>query len=423
MYYVTGTHTFAEQGTFTVANTVAFAGGTISFPVSGVPVTLTFGPSGPTPGTSATAAVTQGPLAVTAFPIVGTEGLPIAAAPIATFIDAGGADPVTDYSAQIIIVDSAGTTVLNTAAASITQNGNSAEYTVHAPAITLPEEGTYSVRVVVTDSDTPNPLTVAGWSTAVIADASLTAGAATLLTPNTGIALPASTVVGTFTDANTGAPATDFRVSIDWGDGSPASTGVVVSTGGGGFSVDGGHTYAKPGVYTTLITVIDDGGSQVVVTGSATVTDLPVTGAVRSFGAVEGADTGTIVLATFEDPNTLATVANVTATLPPNGWGDGTPTGAVTLAVTQIGTDPASGDPIFQVTGSHKYAEEGTFTVNIIVTTSGGVATVLTPGTATVIDAALTSSNGTEITGIQGNTTGTVLLGIVPRRQPGRDRR
>ncbi len=37
--------------------------------------------------------------------------------------------------------------------------------------------------------------------------------------------------------------------------------------------------------------------------------------------------------------------------------------------------------------------------------------TPLTPGTATVIDAPLTSSNGTEITGVEGTTTGTVLLG------------
>ena len=56
---------------------------------------------------------------------------------------------------------------------------------------------------------------------ATIADAALTAGAATLLTPNTGVALPGSTVVGTFTDANTFATTADFTASIDWGDGAP----------------------------------------------------------------------------------------------------------------------------------------------------------------------------------------------------------
>ncbi len=165
----------------------------------------------------------------------------------------------------------------------------------------------------------------------------------------------------------------------------------------------------------------DVGGSRVTLTATAgaatiTVTDLPVTGAVNNFTAVEGQNTGTIVLATFVDPNTLATVADVTAFLPVGGWGDGKPTVDTTLAVQQIGVTPLTGatdpgDPIFEVLGSHTYTEEGTFTVNISVTTIGGVTTTLTPGTATVLDAQLTSSNGTEITDIEGNTSGTVLLG------------
>ena len=51
VYSITGTHTFVDAGTFTVANTVTFAGGTITAPVNGVPVSITFGPAGPTAGT------------------------------------------------------------------------------------------------------------------------------------------------------------------------------------------------------------------------------------------------------------------------------------------------------------------------------------------------------------------------------------
>ena len=47
------------------------------------------------------------------------------------------------------------------------------------------------------------------------------------------------------------------------------------------FDVEGSHTYAKPGVYTTLVTVHDDGGSEVVITGTATVTDPPLTGSAQ----------------------------------------------------------------------------------------------------------------------------------------------
>ncbi len=409
LYYITGTHTFAAQGTFVVANTVVFFGGAYSSTVNGVPVSVTLSQAGPTVGTPAIATVVHGTLAVSVFPIVGTEGVAIAAGPIATFIDAGGADSIGAYSATISIINSAGATVISVAAASITQNGNAAEYTVNAPVLTLSEEGTYRIVVAVTDSDGPTPLTVSGAATAIIADASLTAGAAVALTPNTGATLPATTVVGSFTDANTAAPVSDFTAIIDWGDGSPTTLGTIVSTGGGGFNVQGTHAYARPGSYITKVNVTDNGGSTVTLNGTATVTDLPVTGAVRNFPAVEGQDTGSIVLATFSDPNPLATASDLTATLPVGGWGDGTPGAPVVLAITQIGGTATS--TLFAVLGNHKYAEEGTYTVNINVTTRGGVTTALTPATATVIDAALSSSNGTEITGIEGNTTGTVLLG------------
>ena len=199
---------------------------------------------------------------------------------------------------------------------------------------------------------------------------------------------------------------------------------VVATATPGVFDVEGPHIYAYPGVYTTLVTVHDDGGSHVVVPGSATVTDLPVSGSTADFTAVEDESTGLFVLATFTDPNTLATVADVNATLAIGGWGDTTPTSSgVNLVVQQIGTTPLTattnpGDPIFEVLGTHTYAEEsppGTpYALSVIVTTVGGASTTITSppgGGVTVLDAPLTSTNGTEITGIEGITTGTVLLG------------
>ena len=130
------------------------------------------------------------------------------------------------------------------------------------------------------------------------------------------------------------------------------------------------------------------------------------------------------MLATFTDPNTLATVADVNAALAVGGWGDGTPTAAgVVLVVQQIGVTPLTsatdpGAPIFEVLGNHTYAEETAAglpnTLSVIVTTLGGVSTTLTSppgGGVTVLDAPLTSSNGTTITGIEGTSTGTILLG------------
>jgi hypothetical protein len=416
IYYVTGTHTFDENGTFTVNSTLGFTGGSFTAPVNGVPITFTFGPAGPTPGTPATANVIQGSLAVSAFPIVGTEGMPIGPIPVATFIDAGGAAPIGDYSAGVEITFPDGN--FEVFAATIAQNGNANQYTVTADQFTLPEEGTYQVTVLVTDSAGATPITVSGSSTAVIADAPLTPGISALLTGNTGVPTP-SILIGNFTDGNLGASQSDFTGTIDWGDGSPNSVATFQRTIPGFFNVFGNHTYAKAGVYTVTANVLDVGGSATTVTASFTITDLPVTGATASFTAVEGQNTGPFVLATFDDPNTLATVSDVRATLAIGGWGDTSPTTAgVGLTIVQVGVDPTDGDPIFDVIGNHTYAEETPAglpnTLSVIITTAGGAVTTLTSppgGGVTVLDAKLTGTTGNEISGIEGTSTGTVLLG------------
>ena len=108
LYYITATHTFPQNGTFTIPNIVVFSGGMLTSTVNGVTVSFLYNASGPIAGNSATANVIQGTLAVSAFPIVGTEGIAIAAGPIATFIDAGGADPAANYSATVAITRPSG---------------------------------------------------------------------------------------------------------------------------------------------------------------------------------------------------------------------------------------------------------------------------------------------------------------------------
>ncbi len=423
VYYITGTHTFPTTGTFTASSFVGFSGATVTAAVNGVPISVTY-PAIPapavsgTPTTTRTFAVSQGVIAVTALPIIGTEGTAIPAGPIATFIDAAGADLVGNYSATITITNSSGATVFSGAATGITQVGNSAQYTVNAPAITLSpsEEGTYQVTVTVTDSDGTAPQ-ASGVSTATIADAALTAVATPAGAHSTGQTFTA--VVGNFSDANASAPLSDFTAVIDWGDGSPTSLGTIGGAAGA-YTVTGTHAYGKPGNYNTKIVVTDVGGSTVTLSNTLgasaiTVTDQAVTGSVHNFSAVEGQNTGTIVLATFTDPNPLSTVASETATLPVGGWGDTSPGSVVTLAVQQIGTSAAGN--VFEVLGSHTYAEEGTDTVNITVTTSGGVSTNLTAGTATVADAPLTSA-GATVTGTEGTTTPTETVATFTDANP-----
>ena len=59
--------------------------------------------------------------------------------------------------------------------------------------------------------------------------------------------------VATFTSPDAG----PFTATIDWGDGTSASTGTVTSTGPGAYSVSGTHTYATDGSYTITTTIGD----------------------------------------------------------------------------------------------------------------------------------------------------------------------
>ncbi len=176
--------------------------------------------------------------------ITGVEGSSTGTVLLGNFVDADQNSTAADYTTppgSVVVNWGDGSAPQTLAAGNLTAIGtpNGVVWTINA-AHTYTEEGTYAYTVTVTDVDGAAAI-VAG--SAVIADASLTAGTTPVLVPNTGVPLPGTTVVGTFTDANTFATTADFRTNIDWGDGSPTSTGTVVATATPGvFDVEGGHT-------------------------------------------------------------------------------------------------------------------------------------------------------------------------------------
>ncbi len=156
--------------------------------------------------------------------------------------------------------------------------------------------------------------------------------------------------------------------TIEWGDGT-ATAGTVDEANS---TVSGTHTYAQAGTYDGSVTYHNDGGSgehkiafQAKVANAAlSATGVPVS------ATADAQFTGTV--ATFTDANPQSVASDFTATI---DWGDGTATAGT------IGTAAGGG---FTVTGSHTYANGGTYTTSVTIKDLGG-ATATATSTADVL--------------------------------------
>jgi uncharacterized repeat protein (TIGR03803 family) len=264
----------------------------------------------------------------------------------------GTAGSTTD----VTIADGSQTTALHLL------NQHAGEYSLESTAYHLDSDNPSSASAGTLFSTVPNPLTAAGAS----------------ITGTEGLSTGTSTVA-TFTDVDPNATASDFTASIDWGDGT-TTTGTIVAQNGGGFAVDGTHTYAEEGKYAVGVTITDAGGSTTSAGSSATVADAPLSATSVSISGTEGSTTGTIPVATFTDANPNATVSDFTATI---DWGDG---------ATSAGTIVAQSGGGFAVDAAHTYADEGEYTVGVSINDAGG-STASATSKATVADIALANGS------------------------------
>ena len=129
---------------------------------------------------------------------------------------------------------------------------------------TYGEEGTYTIDVVINDGSG----TAKASGTANVADAPLTATGTTF---NVSVGDTFDGLVAHFTDADPDAAVGDYTVSIDWGDGSPASAGTVIDNPSGGLDANGSHTYSTAGQKTVTVTITDAGGASASATSTGTV--------------------------------------------------------------------------------------------------------------------------------------------------------
>src|SRR5207302_480118 len=347
-FSVTGTHTYADEGAYTATASVVDDGGATA---------------------GATDAATVNDAALTASNGTGftaTEGNLSATVTVATFTDANPGASAADFAGTTIAWGDASPATAETLSL---RDGPPSVTGTH----TYADEGAYTATAAVVDD---GGATASATDAATVNDAALTASNGTGFTATEG-AGTGTVTVATFSDANPGATAADFAGStITWGDGTAASTALVVadSVTTRQFDVTGTHTYAEENGYAATAPIADDGGSTASATDAATVNDAALTASNGAgFAATEGSLSATVTVATFTDANPGASAADFAGTT--ITWGDGSAATAATVTLSS-GT--------FSVTGTHTYAEEGSFTAAASVVDDGGA-------TASATDAATRS--------------------------------
>ncbi len=285
---------------------------------------------------------------------------------IFTDTDPSASSSVDSYTASIDWGD--GTPVDTDSAVTVDGGSVSGNHTYTTP-------GTYNVSVTIYDEEEYGSST-AVFGSITVDDAPLNAGDGLYTTVIEGTSL-ASVQVATFSDSDPYASSSidSYTASVDWGDGSSVDTyGTVVVDGN---SVYGTHTYENDGVYSVVATVYDnETNTSVLVYGSVTVDDALLTPVYldavgQSFTATEGADTGSVELASFTVSDTTVTVDNLSVSV---DWGDGLATSVVAEGA----------DGYFSVTADHMYADAGSYLVTVSVTDETTNLTQITRATATV---------------------------------------
>jgi hypothetical protein len=247
-------HQYAEEGSYTITVTILHD----STPAQ--VVTTTASVSDPAPVVTAGKGFSA------------TEGVTSGAQSVATFTDPGG--PESDSSAYTATVawgdGNSSTATLANGGIVLGKDGQT--FSVNL-AHQYAEEGSYTITVSVTHDGVPSsPVTL----TANVADNDSLSATGGSLAGTYGTALTGVTVA-TFTDTDTGAPASDFVATIDWGDGKTSSG--TVSGSNGSFTVTGSHNYAGAGTYAINVTIADDdaGTAQAKASTTATINRLAVT--------------------------------------------------------------------------------------------------------------------------------------------------
>jgi hypothetical protein len=377
VFDVVGSHTYAGSGTYNVPVSVRDTGGATA---------------------TATSTLLVGAAIVAAGNTVrSVEGQAFSGA-VATFADTL-CDPSVTYTAPIVWGDGVTT-------AGVLSGNCIGGFTVLGTH-TFAEGGTYVIQVPISGSNASGGTATGA---AIVADAPLTGSGITFsVTQGTAI----SRALGTFTDAGPSGGATDYRTSIDWGDGSPPTAGTVSGgPGAGPYSVSGSHTYFTTGAKTVTVTVTDAGGASTSFASTATVAASALSVTAGNAAGVEGSAVA-LAGASFIDPACNPATDSYTVTI---SWGDGT---VVDSIVVGPGSNCATGQAI---AATHVYSRAGAFAILITVVARtnprGGAATgnavITRAGLAAGVPGSLSLNEGQPFSGAIA-----VFADANPAAQPG----
>ncbi len=296
------------------------------------------------------------------FTVAATEGAASGLQTVATFADPGGAELVGDYSATIDWGDgtaaTAGTITLDSLTGIFTAQGNhtyseesGAEHAGSNP---------YQISVTISHEAATPDATVT--SVATVANPPVVATGGFTVTATEGAASSLQTVA-TFTDPGGPEVVGDYAATIDWGDGTTTTSGVITEVGGT-FTVQGSHTYAEESAaehagsnpYQITVTVHHENATpDATVTSEAHVVDPEVV-ATGGFtvSSTEGHSSGLQTVATFTDPGGPEVTGDYSASI---DWGDST---------SDAGTITEAGGT-FTVQGSHTYAEHVSSPIKVTI--------------------------------------------------------
>ena len=260
-FSLTGTHTYASPGSFTASVAVDDGNSAHATTTTTIGVAAAHGVICATPGTG----------------LRTSEASPLNEAVLARFADANPNLASSDFTASIEWGDGSPLaigTIENAAAPSPPCIGPSFEVdSTH----TYAEAGTYTVTVAIADHSGATSVVT---TTTSVADQPLTDRGAPVLLLKRG-EFSGTVLVARFTDANPLARISDYRATIDWGDGTPRAAGTIDARAGQPLAVSAGHTYNTNGSHRITVTISDRGGASTSAQTTAVVKSVPIAGGVR----------------------------------------------------------------------------------------------------------------------------------------------